>query len=209
MSVLVPDLAAVPAWVLLAVVFLLPALEASTLVGLVVPGETAVLLGGVFAHQGKVALPAVMAAAVLGAVVGDNIGYVLGARLGPALFARASRRTAPHLARATAFVRRFGGSAVLLGRWAAFLRALVPSVAGASRLPYRRFAIYNLIGGAIWGVAVAIVGFVAAASWARAEHILGLTGVILAVVLLAAAVLGAHYLSRRGRTRPPTQERQP
>jgi membrane-associated protein len=112
-------------------VFVLPALEASTLLGLVVPGETAVLLGGVFAHQGRVPLPAVMAAAVLGAVAGDNAGYVLGARLGPALFSRASDRVALRLEKAVAFVRRFGGGAVLLGRWAAFLRALVPSVAGA------------------------------------------------------------------------------
>jgi membrane-associated protein len=197
MSWLVKELAAVPAWVLLAMVFLLPALEASTLLGLVVPGETVVLLGGVFAHQGRVPLSAVMAAAVLGAVTGDNIGYVLGERLGPALFSGASDRVAPHLAKAAAFVQRFGGAAVLLGRWAAFLRALVPSVAGASGLPYRRFIVSNLAGGAIWGVAVATVGFVAAASWARAEHALGLTGMLIAVLLLVVAVLSGRYLSRR------------
>jgi undecaprenyl-diphosphatase len=197
-------LAVVPAWVLLATVFVLPALEASTLLGLVVPGETAVLLGGVFAHQGRVPLPAVMAAAVLGAVAGDNAGYVLGARLGPALFSRASDRVAPRLEKAVAFVRRFGGGAVLLGRWAAFLRALVPSVAGASGVPYRRFVVYNVAGGAIWGVAVAAVGFLASASWERAQQALGLTGVILAVLLLIIAVLGVHYLSRRGRARLPS-----
>jgi membrane-associated protein len=186
-------------------VFVLPALEASTLLGLVVPGETAVLLGGVFAHQGRVPLPAVMAAAVLGAVAGDNAGYVLGARLGPALFSRASDRVALRLEKAVAFVRRFGGGAVLLGRWAAFLRALVPSVAGASGVPYRRFVVYNVAGGAIWGVAVAAVGFLASASWERAQQTLGLTGVILAVLLLLIiAVLRVHYLSRRGRARLPS-----
>jgi membrane-associated protein len=203
-NVLVGELAVVPAWVLLAAVFVLPALEASTLLGLVVPGETAVLLGGVFAHQGKVPLLAVMAAAVLGAVAGDSVGYVLGARLGPALFSRASDRTAPRLEKAAAFVRRFGGGAVLLGRWTAFLRALVPSVAGASGVPYRRFVAYNVAGGAIWGVAVAAVGFLAAASWERAQQALGLTGVILAVVLLIIAVLGVRYLTRRGRARLPS-----
>lgn len=201
MSVLVRELAAVPTWVLLVTVFLLPALEASTLLGLVVPAETGVLLGGVFAHQGRVPLLAVMGAAVLGAVAGDNVGYALGARLGPALLSRAPDRAAPRLASATAFVRRFGGAAVLLGRWAAFLRALVPSIAGASGLPYRRFAVYNLAGGAVWGVAVSAVGYVAAASWAGAQRALGLTGIVIALVLLVVAVLGGHYLSRRAKRR--------
>jgi membrane-associated protein len=205
MSVLVRELAAVPAWVLLVTVFLLPALEASTLLGLVVPGETAVLLGGVFAHHGRVPLLAVMGAAVLGAVTGDNVGYALGARLGPALFSRAAGRAAPRLAKAAAFVRRFGGAAVLLGRWAAFLRALVPSVAGASGLPYRRFVAYNVAGGAIWGVAVTGVGFLAAASWAQAQRALGLTGLVFTLVLLVVAVLGVHYLNPRGPAQQKTR----
>jgi membrane-associated protein len=201
MTVLFRELAAVPAWVVLVTVFTLPALEASTLLGLVVPGETAVLLGGVFAHQGRVSLPAVMVAAVLGAVMGDNVGYALGARLGPALFARSSESSVRRLTKAAAFVRRFGGAAVLLGRWATFLRALVPSVAGASGVPYRRFVPYNVAGGTIWGVTVAAVGFVAAASWLRAQRALGLAGVAVAVTLLVAVVLGGQYLRRRAAAR--------
>jgi membrane-associated protein len=201
MTVLFRELAAVPAWVVLVTVFTLPALEASTLLGLVVPGETAVLLGGVFAHQGRVSLPAVMVAAVLGAVMGDNVGYALGARLGPALFARGSESSVRRLTKAAAFVRRFGGAAVLLGRWATFLRALVPSVAGASGVPYRRFVPYNVAGGTIWGVTVAAVGFVAAASWLRAQRALGLAGVAVAVTLLVAVVLGGQYLRRRAAAR--------
>jgi membrane-associated protein len=201
MTVLFRELAGVPAWVVLVTVFTLPALEASTLLGLVVPGETAVLLGGVFAHQGRVSLPAVMVAAVLGAVMGDNVGYALGARLGPALFARGSESSVRRLTKAAAFVRRFGGAAVLLGRWATFLRALVPSVAGASGVPYRRFVPYNVAGGTIWGVTVAAVGFVAAASWLRAQRALGLAGVAVAVTLLVAVVLGGQYLRRRAAAR--------
>jgi membrane-associated protein len=136
-------LAAVPPWLLLLLVFLLPALEASTLLGVVVPGETAVLLGGVFAHEGRLPLAAVMIAAVFGGVVGDNIGYLLGARLGPRLLTRGSGRAEARLRRARSFVQRFGRAAVLLGRWVAVLRALVPSVAGAGGLPYRSFAVYN------------------------------------------------------------------
>lgn len=203
MTGLLAQLAAVPPWAVLLAVFLLPALEASTLLGLVVPGEAAVLLGGMLAHQGRVPLVAVMAAAALGAVAGDSIGYLLGARFGPALFSRASGRTARRIGQARAFVRRFGGPAVLLGRWAAFLRALVPSIAGASGLPWRRFAAYNMAGGTLWGVAVAGIGFLAGSAYARAARYLGLAGTVGVLVLMVAAVVGAHYLSRRGLgTRP-------
>ncbi|MFD1507085.1 DedA family protein [Georgenia yuyongxinii] len=129
----------------------------------------AVLLGGVLAHLGKVPLVVVMAAAVLGAVVGDNIGYAVGARLEPKLDARAPDRARRHLAAAEAVVQRWGAPAVLIGRWAALLRAVVPCVAGASGLPYRRFVVFNVLGGALWGVAVAGIGYLAALRPGRAE----------------------------------------
>jgi membrane protein DedA with SNARE-associated domain len=75
----------------------------------------------------------------------------MGGQLGPRLFARAPDRSRRHLGRAQALVRRFGGSAALLGRWTAVLGALVPSVAGASGLHYRRFVLFNLAGGTLWG----------------------------------------------------------
>ena len=197
MTGLVGVLAAVPPWLLLLLVFMLPALEASTLLGLVVPGETAVLLGGVFAHQGRLPLAAVMIAAVLGAVVGDNVGYVLGARLGPRLLTRVTGRAATRLQRARSFVQRFGAPAVFLGRWVAVLRALVPSVAGGSGLPYRSFAVYNLAGGAVWGVAVAGLGYVAATAYGVAAHALGLAGAAVVLVLAVAVVARAVWAHRR------------
>jgi membrane-associated protein len=205
MTGLVRELAAVPPWVLLLAAFLFPALEASTLLGLVVPGEAVVLLGGVLAHQGRAPLLGVMAAAMLGAVVGDSVGYALGARLGPVLFSRASDRAARRLERARAFVQRFGGPAVLLGRWAAFLRAVVPSIAGASGMPYRRFAAYNGAGGVVWGVAVAWIGYLAGAAYGRAERSLGLAGTLGALVVAVGAVLSVRHLGPRIGARPKTE----
>jgi membrane-associated protein len=203
MSSLSGVLAAVSPWLLLLLVFLLPALEASTLLGVVVPGETAVLLGGVFAHQGRLPLAAVMIAAVLGAVVGDNVGYLLGLRLGPRLLTHATGRAGRRLQRSRSYVQRFGAPAVFLGRWVAVLRALVPSVAGAGGLRYRSFAVYNLAGGALWGVAVAGLGYLAASAYAAAGNVLGLAGaavVLLAVVAVTAAVwTGRHRRDRQSR----------
>ncbi len=191
-------LAALPSWLLLLAVFALPALEASTLLGVVVPGETAVLVGGVFAHQGGLPLAAVMVAAVLGAVLGDAVGYAVGARLGPKLDTRTGGRRADQLQRARDFMRRHGAPAVLLGRWVPVLRALTPIVAGGSGLPYRRFAAYNVTGGAIWGVAVAVAGYLAAAAYGKAAQVLGLVGVAV-VVVVALVGLGAVLIRRRRR----------
>jgi len=191
-------LAASPAWLLLLAVFMLPALEASTMVGVLVPGETAVLLGGVFARQSGFPLATVMIAAVLGAVVGDTVGYQVGARLGPKVGARIGGRRAEQLQRAREFVRRRGAPAILLGRWMPVLRTLVPVIAGGSGLPYRRFALYNVTGGAVWGVAVAGLGYLAAAAYGRATAVLGLAGAAV-VVAFALAALGVVLARRRRR----------
>ncbi|HEY0403018.1 MAG TPA: DedA family protein [Blastococcus sp.] len=198
MAGLTGALAALPAGLLLLAVFLLPALEASTLLGVVVPGETAVLVGGVFAHQGTLSLAAVMIAAVLGAVAGDTVGYAVGARIGPKLGTRMSGLRAEQLQRARGFVRRHGAPAVLLGRWVPVLRALVPIITGGSGLPYRSFAAYNVTGGAVWGVAVAGLGYLAAAAFGTATQVLGLAGAAV-VVAFALSAIGVVLVRRRRR----------
>jgi membrane-associated protein len=198
MTGLTGALAALPAWLLLLAVFLLPALEASTLLGVVVPGETAVLLGGVVAHQGGLPLELVMVAAALGAVAGDSVGYVVGARLGPKLGTRTAGRRAEQLERTRDFVRRHGAPAVLLGRWVPVLRSLVPIIAGGGGLPYRRFAAFNVAGGAVWAVAVAALGFLAAAAYGKVAQYLGLAG---GAVFVALALVGLGVVLVRRRRR--------
>jgi membrane protein DedA with SNARE-associated domain len=118
---------------------------------------------------------------------------------------------------AQAFVRRFGAPAVLVGRWVAFLRVLIPSIAGAGGLEYRRFATYNVAGGTLWAVTVAGVGFLAGTASDRVARSLGLAGALGALVLLLAAMLVIHHLRRqdpeglgsvhrRGRTGPDETE---
>jgi membrane-associated protein len=191
MTSIVRELGAVPPWAVLLVVFALPALETSTLLGILVPGELAVLTGGVLADRGHVGLAAVTVAAVAGAVAGDNVGYLLGRRLDPVLRARASEQVRQRLDRGRAAVRRWGGAAILFGRWTAVLRAVIPSAAGLSGFPYRRFLLLNVIGGTTWAVAVTALGFLAGAAYGRAQHSLGLAGIAV-LVLVAAGLLGRH-----------------
>ena len=150
-------------WVLLAVVFAFPALEASAFVGIVFPGEIAVLLGGVIASRGDANLAAVVAAAIVGAVLGDSVGYYVGRRWGrrilDATLGRFVKRES--LDRAEAYLARRGGPAVFIGRWTAALRVVVPGLAGMARLRYRSFLLYNVLGGALWATTFALLGFVA------------------------------------------------
>lgn len=194
-------IAGLPPWLVLGLVFLLPALEASTFLGIVVPGEIAVLVGGVIAHSGRLPLWTVVVAASVGAVVGDNVGYQVGRRLGASTLDRLPRKlvAAGDLQRALEVVRRRGAIAVITGRWVAALRALVPGVAGMSGLGRRRFLVANLVGGVTWATAIALIGYGAGAGYRTAERRLGLGSEILLGVLVILVVIWVLRTRRRRR----------
>jgi len=179
-------------WVLLAVVFAFPALEASAFVGIVFPGEIAVIVGGVIASRGNANLAAVIAAAVVGAVIGDNVGYYVGERWGRRLLDATVGRfiKQEHLDRAEAYLARRGGAAVFIGRWTAALRVLVPGLAGMARLRYRTFLLYNFLGGAAWATTFVVLGFVAGDAFRNVQRAAGQAGlVLLALILLVGAIV--------------------
>jgi membrane-associated protein len=201
----VDTLVRLPAWLVLTLAFVLPALEASTFAGLVVPGEIAVLIGGVVAHEGALPLWSVVVAAVAGAVLGDQIGFLVGRRYGPRLTDRmpARVRRSGDVDRALDLLRRRGAPAVALGRWVAVLRALVPGLAGMSGLRRVPFTVANVLGGALWATTVAVLGYLAGASYRALEHRLGLGSEI----LLGALVLGGAlwwWRARRRRANTPS-----
>src|SRR5207247_5931677 len=184
-------------WVALAIVFLVPALEASAFLGFVFPGEIAVILGGVLAFNGRIPLPAVIVAAVAGAIVGDTIGYFVGRRWGHQILRRLGRRVPflrhridEHLESAQAYLRRRGGAAVFFGRFTAALRVMVPGLAGMAELPYGRFAFYNAAGGLLWGTGFVLLGYFAGAAWHRVAADASRVGLALLGVALVGVVTG-------------------
>lgn len=193
------SLSGLPAYVLIA---LLVGGEAAALIGIVLPGEVALLLGGVLASQGRVSLPVLLVVAVIAAVIGDSLGYEFGRHGGPALQrSRAGRFVGrERWARGEQFLERRGGPAVLLGRWVGVLRALVPSLAGMGRMPYRRFLIWNATGALVWAPAVVLAGFTAGAQYRRVEHLLGRAGLLVGLVVLVGA--GLLLLVRSVRREP-------
>lgn len=177
---------------------LLVFLEDAVFVGFVVPGETAVLIGGVLAARGAVSLPVVMAVVVLGAVLGDTVGYEVGKHLGArALRWRILARRQDSIDAARAQLRRRGGVAVLLGRFTAFFRAVMPALAGLSRMPYPRFVRWNAAGGLIWGVAYTLIGYLAGNSYQAVARTVGRGSAVVLAAVVVAAVIG--WRVRRGR----------
>lgn len=183
------------------VIFAAAALECAAFAGLLVPGESVVLASGFFAHQGILERVPVMLAAGLGAIAGDNIGYVLGSRLGRDWLLRRGSRFGIRkrgLARVERFFERQGPKAVFFGRFVGFARALVPFVAGASDMPYRKFVLYDGLGAVLWTIAFVTLGYLAGASWRVVEQWISRSGLILgALVLVAGAVLWIRRRRRR------------
>jgi len=178
----------------------LAALEASAFVGLFVPGELALLAGGYIAHQGNARLGIMMVAAAAGAIAGDSIGYEIGRRFGTGLQrSRLGRKVGEaRWAKAEAYLEAKGGRAVFIGRFIGVLRALVPGVAGAARMPYRRFLAWNALGAVIWAPGMVLAGYLAGSSFHRVERYLGRAGLVLAgvVAVIALVVVAARWIAR-------------
>jgi membrane-associated protein len=197
-SSITTDLAGLSGTVALLLIAALVFGETAIFLGFVIPGETAAVLGGVLASRGRVSLPLLIIVVVVAAVTGPLIGYEIGRHLGGRVIAgRRMRRVASGMDRAQVVVHRRGGLAVLLGRFVAILRALVPAVAGTTRMPYRTFLIYNILGGLIWGVGYCLLGYAAGSAYAAIERTVG-TGV---AIVVAVGVLGGvgFWLVRRHR----------
>jgi membrane protein DedA with SNARE-associated domain len=174
-------------------------LETGAFVGLVVPGETIVVVGGVTAGHGDVSLPLIALVAWLGAWAGDATSFHLGRRFGPSVIRPAARRlhvSEERLASLERLLARHGGKTVLVGRFMGFVRALAPFMAGASGMRYRDLAPWSFAGSGVWAIAFTLVGFQFAGAVESASRRTSL--VLLGVAALVAAVL---VLRHRRRTR--------
>jgi membrane-associated protein len=173
-------------------------LETGAFVGLLAPGETAIVLGGVVAAKGQVELALVLAIAWLAATAGDLASFALGRRLGrPFLLARGPRFgiTGPRLARVERFYDRHGAKAVVIGRFVGIVRAVSPFLAGSSGMALRAFLPWSVLGTAIWAGAFTFVGYVFWRSFSAAADTL--THAAFAAAAAAALVLAWRAARRR------------
>jgi len=168
--------------------------EAAVFIGFLLPGETAVIIGGVLAYRHSVSLTVMAMVVVAAAILGDSVGYEVGKRYGNRLLG--SRVFAKHqeaIAGGQHFLRRTGGRAVFLGRFTAFLRAVMPGMAGAAQMPYRKFLLFNALGGLTWGLGFTLLGYLAGASYHRLEDYAGkVSQAILVAVIVGLAVFAVR-----------------
>jgi membrane protein DedA with SNARE-associated domain len=181
----------------LPVVFVLIAIET---MGIPVPGETALITAGIVASRGRLQIEAVIAVAAAAAIVGDNVGFAIGRRLGRRLL------TAPgpllhHRRRVIAvgepFFDRHGPKAVFLGRWVTGLRITAAWMAGVTRMSWPTFVFWNALGGIAWATSIGLVAYFVGHSAEKFIHLAGLGGAV--VVVLGGLVLWFVLRVRRRR----------
>lgn len=204
MSSLASGLINLHGWVAYLVIAALVFGETAVFVGFVLPGEIAAILGGVLASRGHVSLPLLIVIVVFAAIAGPFIGYEVGRRLGDRLFeAKSLRRVRGGAERARLVISNRGGAAVFLGRFIAVVRAIMPAAAGAARVRYRTFALYNVLGGLVWGAGYCLLGYLAGSAYATVERRVG-TGLAIAIGVIVVAAISAWAISRhRARARGP------
>ncbi|HEV2707946.1 MAG TPA: VTT domain-containing protein [Pyrinomonadaceae bacterium] len=143
--------------VLVAVVFA----ETGLAMGFFLPGDSLLVVAGIFAARGDLNVVILLVSLFVAAVVGDAVGYLTGAKLGPRLFTRQKSLLfrPSHLEKARDFYEKYGGKTIIIARFVPIVRTFAPIVAGAASMPYRQFVIYNVVGGFLWVFSMILSGY--------------------------------------------------
>jgi membrane-associated protein len=186
-------------WVILLICGIVFA-ETGLLVGFFLPGDSMLFTAGLLVATGAldVSLPLFATLIFIAAFVGDQTGYFIGRKAGPAIFNKPNSRffRQEYVEKAHGFFERFGGRAVVLARFVPVVRTFVPVIAGVAHMSYRVFALYNLLGALLWGVGVTMLGF-----WLGQYTWVGdnIDLIFIVIVLLSVIPVGIELLKARSR----------
>jgi membrane-associated protein len=135
--------------------------ETGLAVGFFLPGDSLLVVAGLFAAAGRLNLAILLSTLFVAAVVGDAVGYYTGKTMGPRLFKRQKSLLfrPSHLQRAHAFYEKYGGKTIVIARFVPIVRTFAPIVAGAADMPYRRFVVFNVAGGFLWVTSMLLTGY--------------------------------------------------
>jgi membrane protein DedA with SNARE-associated domain len=199
-SYLLSEIHKLPGGLVYGLVTLLVFSEAALFIGFIFPGETAVLVAGVVASQDHVNVGVVVVLVVAAAITGDSVGYAIGHRYGKSLMKLSIlKRRRAALDRALEGLRRRGPIYVFIGRFTAFLRAVMPGLAGMSRMNYRRFFIANALGGAIWGTTFTLLGYFAGTALTRIENYASWVGLSVLIAMILFFII-FHFVKKSRET---------
>jgi membrane-associated protein len=171
--------------------------ESGLFFGFFLPGDSLLFTAGFLASQNILNLPALLVLCIVAAILGDNVGYVFGRKVGSKLFEREDSKffKKKHLAKAKEFYDKHGGKAIVLARFMPLVRTFAPIVAGAANMNYKKFLSYNVFGGFLWGGGVTILGYYAGKSIPGVEKYL--TPVIFIIIALSLLPAFWHVLSEK------------
>ncbi|MBA3712134.1 MAG: VTT domain-containing protein [Pyrinomonadaceae bacterium] len=143
------------------VLFLVVFAETGLAMGFFLPGDSLLVVAGIFAARGDLNVFVLLGLLFVAAVVGDAVGYFSGAKLGPRLFTRQKSLLfrPSHLQKAHAFYEKYGGKTIIIARFVPIVRTFAPIVAGAAQMPYRQFVVFNVVGGLLWVFSMILGGY--------------------------------------------------
>jgi membrane-associated protein len=175
--------------------------ERSIFIGLVVPGDLILALGGVYASKGRLSLVAVIAIGIVAASLGESTGYWIGRRYGMGVIKRLPliRRLEGPLRGAKDYFDKHGGRTVALGRYATAAGAFIPFVAGVANMPYRRFLLFDVPAIVVWAIGISIFGYVFGENLDFIDKVLSRFGYIVLGLLVVS--FGVRFLWLRWRAR--------
>jgi membrane-associated protein len=147
-------------------VFAIVFAESGLLVGFFLPGDSLLFTAGLLASRGFSNIALLMIGCSIAAIAGDQVGYLIGRRAGPALFKRPDSRFfhKKNVERARVFFEQHGSKTIILARFVPVVRTFAPVVAGVGEMEYRRFVTFNVIGGILWGAGVTLAGYLLGSS---------------------------------------------
>jgi membrane-associated protein len=148
-------------WAAFVAVNLIVFTETGLLIGFLLPGDSLLVVTGIVAHAAGWPVVPLTLSLCVAAIVGDTIGYAIGAKAGPAIFNRPQSRffKRDHLLAAKAYYERHGGKTIIIARFIPLIRTFVPVVAGAAKMEYRSFIVFNVCGGIGWIVSMISIGY--------------------------------------------------
>ena len=175
--------------------------ETGLLIGFFLPGDTLLITAGLLAGRNELELWVLIPLLIVAAVLGDASGYQIGKHAGPRLFNREDSRWfhRRHLERAQDFYDRHGGKTIIIARFLALIRTFAPTVAGAARMPYRKFVVFNVAGGVGWVISMTVLGY-----WfgKKVENLeLFFTAMVVIMVVVSIAPAAFHLLRELARRR--------
>lgn len=183
--------------------------ETGLAIGFFLPGDSLLVVAGLFAAAGKLNLAVLMISLFVAAVIGDAVGYYSGKRIGPAIFSRPKSRffNPKHLKKAHDFYEKHGGKTIIIARFVPIVRTFAPIVAGAADMSYRQFVTYNIVGGFAWVMSMLLAGyFLGGVVEQLVRNVFGVEGflledhidkVVIVVVFLSILPIVFEYLKAR------------